>query len=381
MAATLTSEMDNTDKIGFFYQDTLQQGVTILLPDVNTSVYRFAPVDEKTIAYGLGAIKGTGEAAINNIVAARKQGLFRDTVDFCRRVDKRIVNRRTIEALIKAGAFDKLSDHRASMLATLDSALSSADQQARSANQNSLFGEDDTDRIIIAKVADVPRWRLREQLAYEKASLGMYLGGHPYQEFAAELANFIKVKLGDLTPQFVGKASNAGNTTRRGVPVVLAGVVAGVRIQQTRRGRMAVVMLDDGSAKIEMTVYNEEYERSRPWLKEDELIVVRGKASLDEYSGGVRISGEEVFDLASARSQFAQQLTLRCSGKADVTQLKQIFMPYRDGKCPVRIYYRNEMAACQLRLGEGWGVTLHDDLLSDLRNTLQNENVQVVYQS
>ncbi len=383
MASTLTSEMDNTDKVSFFYQDALQQGLKILLPDVNTSEYRFAPVDEKTIAYGLGAIKGTGQAAIENIVQARERGPFKDLFDFCRRVDKRVVNRRTVEALIKAGAFDGVNDHRACLMATLDAALASADQHARAANQNSLFGDDEADAALAVQYADVPRWRLREQLAHEKTSLGFYLGGHPYQEYEAELANFIKVRLGDLTPQFAGKPSNGGGYggqgRSRGVPVVLAGIVAGLRIQQTRRGRMAVVTLDDGGAQIEMTVFNEEYERSKPWIREDELLVVRGKVSLDEYSGNMRVSGEELFDFASARSAFAQRLELNCDGKASVAQLKKLLTPYRDGKCPVLVHYRNHDAACELRLGEAWQVTLHDDLLQGLREVLQPENVKVMY--
>jgi DNA polymerase-3 subunit alpha len=383
MAATLSGDLDNTDKVRSFYVDTLQQNIRILPPDVNSSGYVFSPVDEATIAYGLGAIKGTGQAAIANIVKAREQDLFKDLFDFCRRVDKRIVNRRTVEALIKAGAFDSLDSHRASLMASVDAALSSADQQSRAANQNSLFGHDEADAALAVKYADVPRWRLREQLAHEKASLGFYLGGHPYQEFAEELANFIKVKLSDLTPQFVnqvnGSSGGARQTSRRGMPVTLAGIVAGVRIQQTRRGRMAVVILDDGSAQVEVTVFNEIYENSRPWIKEDELLIVRGKASLDEYSGNVRVSVEELFDFASARSNFAQQLALRCNGNASITQLKKLFTPYRDGKCPVQIHYRNENAACLLRLGEDWQVTLHDDLLRDLRTLLQEDNVKVVY--
>ncbi len=383
MAATLSGDLDNTDKVRSFYVDTLQQNIRILPPDVNSSGYVFSPVDETTIAYGLGAIKGTGEAAIASIVKAREQGAFKDLFDFCRRVDKRIVNRRTVEALIRAGAFDSLNNHRASLMASVDSALASADQQSRAANQNSLFGHDDADVALTVKYADVARWRLREQLAHEKASLGFYLGGHPYQEYADELAHFIKVKLSDLTPQFVsqanGSAGGAKQTSRRGVPVVLAGIVSGIRIQQTRRGRMAVVTLDDGSAQIELTVFNEIYETSRPWIKEDELLVVRGKASLDEYSGNVRVSGDELFDFASARSQFAQQLALRCNGNASISQLKKLFSPYRDGKCPVQISYRNDNATCQLRLGEDWQVTLHDDLLRDLRALLQEDNVKVVY--
>jgi DNA polymerase-3 subunit alpha len=391
MAATLSGDLDNTDKVRTFYVDTLQQNLRVLPPDVNSSGYVFSPVDEQTIAYGLGAIKGTGEAAIASIVNAREQGPFKDLFDFCRRVDKRIVNRRTVEALIKAGAFDSLNDHRASLMASVDAALASADQQARAVNQNSLFGHDEGDDALIVKYADVPRWRLREQLAHEKASLGIYLGGHPYQEYADELANFIKVKLADLTPQFVGQSnSSAGGSgqgsghgsgygSRRGVPVVLAGIVAGLRIQQTRRGRMAIVTLDDGSAQVELTLFNEIYEANRPWIREDELLVVRGTAKLDEYSGNVRVSGEELFDFATARSHFAQQLALRCNGNASIEQLVKLFTPYREGKCPVQIHYRNNDASCQLRLGEAWQVTLHDDLLNDLRDLLQEENVKVIY--
>jgi DNA polymerase-3 subunit alpha len=379
MAATLSGDLDNTEKVHTFYADTLLQNLRVLLPDVNSSGYVFSPVDEKTIAYGLGAIKGTGEAAINNIVKAREQGPFKDLFDFCRRVDKRIVNRRTVEALIRAGAFDSINDHRASLMASVDAALASADQHARAANQNSLFGDDEADAVLIVKHADVPRWRLREQLSHEKASLGIYLGGHPFQEFAAELANFIKMKLADMTPQFVGQANTAGHSARRSVPVVLAGIVSGVRIQQTRRGRMAIITLDDGGAQVETTVFNEEYERSRPWIREDELLVVRGKASLDEYSGNVRVSADELFDFASARSHFAQQLELRCNSKVSVGQLKKIFTPYRDGKCPVMIHYTNDFASCQLQLGEAWQVTLHDDMLRDLNELLQPGNVKVVY--
>ncbi|MBI1887942.1 MAG: DNA polymerase III subunit alpha [Nitrosomonadales bacterium] len=381
MAATLSGDLDNTDKVRTFYLDALQQRLRILPPDVNSSGYAFSPVDEKTIAYGLGAVKGTGEAAIGNIAKARESGAFKDLFDFCRRVDKRVVNRRTVEALIKAGAFDSINDHRACLMATLDAALASADQHARFANQNSLFGNDEADAALTVQHADVPRWRLREQLIHEKTSLGFYLSGHPYQEYEEELANFIKMKLGDLTPQFVGASngSSSTSTTRRGVAVVLAGIVAGLRIQQTRRGRMAVVTLDDGGAQVEVTVFNDLYEPSRPWIREDELLVVHGKASLDSYTDSVRVNADELFDFASARSAFAKELALRCNGRTSVAQLKKLFAPYRNGKCPVQIHYRNDDASCRLRLDETWQVTLHDDLLHGLRELLQAENVKVMY--
>lgn len=386
MAATLSSDLDNTEKVSTFYADTLQQKIRVLLPDVNSSGYQFAPIDERTIRYGLGAIKGTGEAAINCLVKAREAGgAYKDLFDFCRRVDKRVVNRRTVEALIKAGAFDSINDNRAALMASVDAALASADQAARAVNQNSLFGDDEADAVLIVQTADVPRWGLREQLGYEKIALGMYLGGHPYQEYADELANFVKVKLSDLTPAFVGKSNNggggfggAGQGRPRGVAVVLAGIVSALRIQQTRRGRMAIVTLDDGVGQTELTLFNELYEANRMWLREDELLVVRGKASLDEYSGNIRVSGEELFDFASARSTFAQHLVLRCNGQINVAQLKKILQPHL-GKCPVQIDYQNPLASCQLRLGENWQVTLHDDLLAELRAQLQVENVKVVY--
>ena len=382
MAATLSGDLDNTEKVRTFYADTLQQGIKVLLPDVNSSGYVFSPTDEKTIAYGLGAVKGTGEAAIAGIVKARATGPFKDLFDFCRRVDKRVVNRRTIETLIRAGAFDSINDHRASLMASVDAAMASADQQSRAANQVSLFGDDEADAVLIEQTAEVPRWSLREQLAHEKTSLGIYLGGHPYQEYQQELANFIKVKLADLTPAFVGKSSGGGGygqAARRGVQVRLAGIVSGLRLQQTRRGRMAVITLDDGGAQTEMTVFNEEYEKSRPWIKEDELLVVEGKASLDEYSGNIRVSGETLFNFAQARSRFAQHLSLNCDGSVEVEKLVEILKPWCEGECKILINYNNIDASCRLAPGEAWQVTLADELLADLRAALRPENVKIVY--
>jgi len=267
-------------------------------------------------------------------------------------------------------------------MASLDAALGSAEQLARAANQNSLFGDDESVAMPVM-LANVPRWTLREQLQNEKLALGFYLSGHPYQEYAAELANFVKVKLADLTPQLVTQGSNGagGNSRRGGVSLVLAGMVSGVRIQQTRRGRMGVVTLDDGSAQVEMTVFNEIFEASRPWIREDELLVVRGKASLDEYSGNMRVTADELFDFASARSTFAKRLELTVSAESNVSvaQLKELLTPYRDGKCPVLIEYRNALGSVPLKLGEAWSVSLTDDLLNGLRKMLGEQAVQVVY--
>ena len=387
MASTMTSEMVNTDKVSFFYQDTVQQGLTILAPDINSSCFRFQPVDAKTIAYGLGAVKGTGEAAVENIVAARKAGAFKDLFDFCHRVDKRVVNRRAIEALIRAGAFDSINDHRYQMLASLDAALGSAEQKARAANQNSLFGDDEAHAMPV-QMADVPRWKMREQLTQEKAALGFYLSGHPYQEFAEELSHFVKHKLAEITPDIVAPASgngggygNGGGRRNNAKSLVLAGMVSGVRILQTRRGKMAVITLDDGSAQLEMTVFSELYDANRTWIRDDELLVVNGKASLDEYSGNMRITAEELFDFASARAAFAKRLDISCTidDQLRVPQLVAQLKPYCGGKCPVQINYSNLVGSAPLRLGEAWQVTLPDELLEGLRAICGAQNVQIVY--
>jgi DNA polymerase-3 subunit alpha len=379
MAATLSSEMDNTDKVSFFYQDTALQGVQILPPDINSSLYRFTPTDEKTMAYGLGAVKGTGEAAVENIVAARREGgPFTDLFDFCRRVDKRVVNRRAIEALIRAGAFDSINEHRHQMLASLDAALGSAEQHARAANQVSLFGDDPAEDMNLP-LADVERWKLREQLQQEKTALGFYLSGHPYQEYEQELSNFVSMRLHKVTPEILPAAN--GRSRRQEKELVLAGIISGIRILQTRRGRMAVLTLDDGSAQIEMTVFNDLFEPNRNWLRDDQLVVARGRASMDEYSGGMRISADALHDFASARAVFAKRLDIDCSmdDKVCTRRLAEMLKPYCGGDCAVQINYRNLIGAAPLRLGDEWKVTLPEELMTTLSEEIGHDKVRIVY--
>ncbi|MBI3068928.1 MAG: DNA polymerase III subunit alpha, partial [Betaproteobacteria bacterium] len=263
MAATLSADMDNTDRVQHMIEDAVANGLVILPPDIQASGYRFIPVGDKRIRYGLGAIKGTGEAAIGHIVKAREQdGPFKDLFDFCRRVDKRVVNRRVIESLIRAGAFDPVDDHRASLLATVGVAMEHAEQASRSAHQVSLFGDiGDTDDG--ARLTEVARWSEQEKLQNEKLALGFYFSGHPFRACAGEIGDFVKTRLDQLTPQ--------------PYPVLLAGVIHSLRVQTTRRGRMAVIVLDDSNARVEMTVFNELFEQHRHWLKEDRLLVVEGK--------------------------------------------------------------------------------------------------------
>ena len=366
MAANMSAVMADTDKVQQLFDDSIANGLKMLPPDVNAAEYRFVPLDEKSIRYGLGAIKGTGEGAINHIIDERtRNGPFKDLFDFCHRVDKRIVNRRTVESLVRAGAFDAIVDHRASLLASGGIALESAEQASRAVNQVSLFGGFEEPGSAVSLV-DVPQWTDLVKLQHEKSALGFYLSGHPFRTYEPELRGFISTRLDQLTPQ--------------PHPVLLAGIMHSLRIQMTRRGRMAVILLDDGKARIELTVFNELFEQHRHWLKEDQLLIVEGKVAHDEFSGSIRISAESVFDLQTARNRYARGLRITCNGSSSGMKLKEVLQPYRSGKCPVQVVYYKAGASCAIDLGEEWRVNLHDDLIESLSQWVRPENVQIVYQ-
>ncbi|MDI6750972.1 MAG: DNA polymerase III subunit alpha [Rhodocyclaceae bacterium] len=375
MAATLSSEMADTDKVQFFYNDARDNGISFLPPDINTGTVRFTPVDAHTIRYGLGAIKGTGESALAAILKARESGPFVDLFDFCRRIDRRIVNRRVIEALIKAGAFDSLDDHRAKLLASVGRALEAADQAERNAHQGGLFDLADDSQTSEVHYVDVPRWSERERLLNEKQALGFFFSGHPFNAHAGEIAAFAPRRLAELVPAREAQ--------------LLAGIVVGIRTQMSRRGKMAYVTLDDASAQVEVSVFNELWETARAKIKEDELLIVDGKVSRDDFSGGLRVVADDMMTLAEARGRYARMLRLSLNGQMSgqtsldtAARLRTLLAPYRaqEAACPVRLHYRNQAAEAELTLPADWRVRLDDRLLADLTDWLQPENVRVVYQ-
>jgi DNA polymerase-3 subunit alpha len=373
-AANLSAVMDDTDKVRLFHEDGIANGLKILPPDINASEYRFVPVDRATVRFGLGAVRGTGESAINAILEARKSGPFTDLFDFCRRIDKRAVNRRAVEALVRAGAFDSVDQHRAKLLGSVGRALEAADQAERAASQSSLFGEAEAPRGGDHAYVDAPRWDMKQKLLEEKVALGFYLSGHLFSVYQGQLAGFPRTPLARISP-----------SEHR---VWMAGVVASARTQMTRRGRMIVVMLDDGSAQIELTVFNELFEKHRDKLKEDALLIVAGKAQNDPFSGNFRVIAEELLDLESLRARYAARLRIAMNGntdeKRDARRLQEILTPYRasgNGACLVVVEYVNSTAACKVALGESWRVKPDDRLLAELGAWLTPENVQVVYGS
>ena len=353
MAATLSSDMDDTDSVKIFHDDAVKNRLVILPPDINQSVYRFLPVDRKHVRYGLGAVKGTGEGAINNILAAREAGgAFNDLFDFCKRIDRRVVNRRAIEALVKAGAFDGLHPNRNAALMSVGLAMEWAENQQANAAQNSLFGDEiaETPPDLIR----VPEWPLKERLAQEKSALGFYFSGHPFEADRAALKGLVERALKDIRPQ--------------PVPQLMAGVVASVTTRMSRRGKMASVLLDDGDSQVEVTVFSELFDAHRGLIKEDALLIVAGKASHDEYTGGMRVTADEILDLEGARTRFATGLRLDLDDGPDARRLIDAMAPHRLPKgCPVNLGYRNADASCDLLLGAGWRMRLSDDLLNALK--------------
>ena len=366
MAATLSSDMDNTDSVKIFYEDTIANKLKVLGPDVNASNYRFEPVDRGTIRYGLGAVKGTGEQAVNEILKARESGgSFKDLFDFCRRCDKRMVNRRATEALIKAGAFDSIDGHRHRLLASVGVAMDFAEQAERNSMQTSLFDVGPAAEEHAPQYIPVPPWGEREQLMQEKTALGFFFSGHPFNTRKQELSRFVRRSLKQMEP------------SRE--PTLLAGIVVGVRTQMTRRGKMLLVQIDDGTATVEVSVFNELFEAERAKIVIDEVLIVEGKVSYDDFSGGNRVTAEKLMTVGEARARFARHLLLRMNGGSDAHKLKSLLTPFAPGPAQVRVSYRNATAECEIVLGDAVRVRLDDTLLDALNGWLQSENVEIVY--
>jgi DNA polymerase-3 subunit alpha len=370
LAATMSADMNNTDSVHIFYDDCAANQVEVLPPDVNQSEFKFKPISKTQVLYGLGAVKGTGWAAIEVILQARNNdGSFTSLFDFCNRLDLRKVNRRVIESLIRAGAFDKLEPNRNALLSAVGLAISAAEQTNANSNQNSLFGEASDNAVHV--LPDVPMWTEQQKLQEEKVALGFYLSGHPYWSYQKDLSNFISTTLASLSP--------------REQPQLIAGIVSGVRMRMTARGKMAIVGLDDGTTRIEVVVGNELLNQSQNLLKDDQLVIVEGRVSNDEFSGGIRVNARKLFNLSTLRNSKASFLKISCNGQSDATKLKTLLKPYcisasdEQRGCAVKVEYHNQTSKVELMLGNAWRVDLHDELIASLSAWLSKENIKILY--
>ncbi|MFN3492986.1 MAG: DNA polymerase III subunit alpha [Hydrogenophaga sp.] len=363
--ANMTVEMDDTDKLKVLFEDAQKMGIRFEAPDVNRGFHRFEPITNQSIRYGLGAIKGTGQQAIDAIVAAREgrgegpagheRGPFTSLFDFCRRVDRTRLNKRTVEALIKAGAFDSLHLNRAELLASVERAFDFASAQQANANQGGLFdlmggpdGEEGHGSSTQEPelVATTP-WGVKERLTFEKTAIGFYFSGHLFDEVQREVRRFARTELADV------KESRD--------PVILAGIVTDFRVINGQRGKLALFKLDDKTAVLEVSADENLINTHRQVLKDDELIVVQAVAQPDRFSGGLRLKIQQIWDLAAARCRFGKYLRVAVNGHAPaVAELVREFPPRREfteqGELvrglPVRLALQRPGAECELQLDD-----------------------------
>ena len=371
IAASMSADMNNTDNIALLFDDCVLNKIKLLPPSINNSVFRFQPLNDQEILYGLGAIKGTGLAAIEVILEDRNtNGPYQSLFEFCARLDLRKVNRKVIESLIRAGAFDELEKNRASLLASINQAISLAEQSKSHLGQDSLFGEEANKEVTNYVVTD--EWDSKRQIYEEKVALGFYYSGHPFSHY--------KEMVRAMFPQSLRDARPSNNNQW------LSGVVMAVRNRMTQRGKIAIVTLDDGEGRLDMIVGSKLLSTVYPLIKDDQLLIVEGKVSPDEFTGGNRVSAVNIFDLLTVQSRKTKQIKINVGENLNPEQLKLLLKPYSNGaypreigRCPVVIEYQNQDGSAEIKLGDNWAVAPHENLIFDLKKSFQDENVKIIY--
>ncbi|MBD3585383.1 DNA polymerase III subunit alpha [Salinimonas sp. HHU 13199] len=376
MAAVMSADMDNTDKIVTLVDECQRMGLEILPPDLNAGRHKFTVDEHGRIVYGIGAIKGVGEGPIEAIIEAREnQGKFTDLFDFCAKVDIKRVNKRVLEKLVLAGALDNLGPHRAALMASLPEAIAAAGQHAKaeSFGQSDMFGLLTTEPEAVEQAfADVPQWPEKVWLEGEKDTLGLYLTGHPINQYAKEIRHYTDGRLVDLRP--TGKEQLAS----------AVGLVLSVRVLTNKRGRRwAIVTLDDKSARMDVRFFPDMYEQFESILESDRILLIKGQVSFDDFSGGNTITARDAMDIVQARERNARALALQIDSQQwqneKLAALQDILQQFNGGSCPVELHVLHPDAEAVLACGAQWYVTPEDQLLHDLKQCLGEQAVTLSY--
>lgn len=388
MAAVLSADMHNTDKVVTLIEEVRTMKLRLDAPDVNTSEFKFTVSDDGRILYGLGAIKGVGEGPVEAITDARQNGPFKDLFDFCARVDLKRVNKRTLDGLIRSGALDRLGPYfelepkayqanidrnRSVLLAALEEAIQAAEQTARSrdSGHSDLFGglfvEADAD--VYANHRKTRESSLKDRLRGEKETLGLYLTGHPIDEYEGEIRRFARQRIIDLKP--------ARDTQ------TVAGLIIALRVMKNKKGdKMGFITLDDRSARIEASLFAEAFHSAQSLLQTDAIVVVEGEVSNDDFSGGLRLRAKRVMSIEDARTNLAE--SLRVTVHADALKGERLrwfgdLCKRHRGACPITVDYTGKDAKALLQLGEAWRIDPADSLIQALRDQFGRENVFLQY--
>jgi DNA polymerase-3 subunit alpha len=383
MAAVMSADLHNTDRLVTLKDDCRQLGLQLRAPDVNQSQYHFSVPANDTILYGLGAIKGVGRAAVESLIADREaHGPYRSLTEFCRRVDHDKVNRRTLEALVKSGAMDCFGETRRSLMHQAPEALRSADQQARAAaaGQDDMFGldaavevEEEQDPLRLAE------WQERLFLSNEKEALGLYLTGHPFDAVRHDARHFSDGKLGEIT------AEPAPQTNRgeRNYAAQREATVAGLIVDVRKRGNRVSVVLDDDTGRMEISFFSEAFQEFRHLLVKDEIVVVSGALRYDDFIGSWTVNAKSVLHIDRVIESRARGLVLSLApngqGETLLVKLHDLLLPFREGSCDVSVRYIGEGASARLSLGSEWAVRPSRELRDKLTELLGNNNVQLLY--
>ena len=385
MAAVLSADMQNIDKIVIFVEECRRMELPLRLPDVNSSHFKFTVNDANEVVYGLGAVKGVGEGPVEAIIEAReKGGDFKDLFDFCIRVGSKKVNKRVLEALVASGALDSLvpNQERSVLYSAISDAVQSADQNERNADagMTDLFGEilapepDSSLADVYERHINARPLTLKQRLKGEKDTLGLYVTGHPIDSYDHEIGRFLRCRLDQL---FAKKDKQW-----------IAGLVVASRTMKTKRGKtIAFLTLDDRRARVDVALFGDSYEKYRDRLQTDRLLVIEGEVSEDDYSGGLKVSAQQVLTMPEARSIFSNGLHLKvdsefAQGKG-LQRLLAILTPYQvTGDAPaakLEIAYENGQGKGVIRCASPWRLNIEDDLLQELTYLLGENAVKMRY--
>lgn len=358
MAATLSSELDKTDKLYEFYQDCLANNLHVLPPDINNSEYRFKAINDNTIYYALGAVKGIGQNVVDLIVNERNSnGHFTSLIDFCRRVDKKAINKRTLENLIKAGCFDSLEGNRAKLLNNLPKIIEFVEQEKLNENQGSLFDIFADDGVANAVNADIelddyPAFTLKEQLTQEKQAIGYYLTASLFDEYQditkkLEILPLAKLNKDDEDIQEILNSRYAKHKPK----VIIGGIINYMGSRPTKKGgKIAFIKIEDASSECEFVVFNEVFEKFKHLLKMDELVFVEGEVIYDSFRDEIKVTAERIMTLDELIQDSISAVEIDFTDKQDYNQLKNVFVRDENIRTLIRINYKNQHAVCKISL-------------------------------
>ena len=369
MSAVLSSAMDDTDRVAFTVGESKKKGIIFIAPDINQSEYEFSIKDNMTIVYGLGAIKGVGEALVREIVIERiKNGDFLDIFDFCLRIEKKFLNRRALEALIYAGAFDNFGVKRATLISTYPNARTQAEQRQNDLliGQGGLFAEVETDTEYEKKYISGSYLSFKQMMVFEKKVMGYYLNRHPTDWYKNELKSIVCTLPNELV-------------FRNNREVRVLALISDIDYRNTRRGLMASLKVEDGKKKINAAVFSQALSSNSDQLILDEVVVISGKVNQD-FREQWQIVVDKIEPVQKVQLKYAKFLKIKLSddNKNKYEELCNLLKDFR-GKCPVIIEYQSSNASGNIPLSKEYDVSLDRELLDTIEQKFGHDKYQINY--